>query len=90
MNIRSVTTEAVSQPLPASPPQFPATAASSAGPDSFQPAQNEKLVNMLQEQPEVRPDAVERAKSMADDPNYPGAGAIAGLAKLLIADASEE
>jgi hypothetical protein len=45
---------------------------------------------MLQQQPDVRPDAVERAKSLIADPNYPGTGAIASLAKLFIADAGGE
>jgi hypothetical protein len=45
---------------------------------------------MLQEQPDVRPEAVERAKNLAADPNYPGPGTLAGLAKLFIADAGQE
>ena len=95
MNIRSVTTPAATQPSqPAAPStsDTPATAAeqSSSTTDSYQPAQNERMVNMLQEQSDVRPDALERAKSLAADPNYPGTGTIEGLAKLLIANGGEE
>jgi hypothetical protein len=91
MNIRTVTTPAVPQPLQTTTTQkTPDTAATQAATDSFQPAQNESLVKMLQEQPDIRPEAVERAKNLAADPNYPGPGAIAGLAKMFIADAGEE
>jgi len=45
---------------------------------------------MLQEQPDVRPEAVERAKNLANDPNYPGADAISKLANLFISDAGQE
>ena len=90
MNIRPVKTEVVAQPPQTITPKAPnAVPAGTAG-DTFQPAQNEKLVNMLQEQPEIRPEALERAKSLAADPNYPSADAIAGLAKLFIADGKEQ
>jgi hypothetical protein len=90
MKIPPVTTPAVPQPLQTNTPitpNTPGTVASETSADSFAPAQNERLVNMLQQQPDVRPDAVERAKSLIADPNYPGTDAIAGLAKLFIADA---
>ena len=93
MNIRTVTPQAVPQPAPTNTsqsPTTPATAGLDAKADSFQPAQNESLVNMLQQQPDVRPEAVERAKNLAADPNYTGAGAIEGLAKMFIADAGAE
>lgn len=93
MNIRSVTTPAVPQPSQTTVPTTPNTSktvAPGAAADSYQPAQNERLVNMLQEQPDVRPEAVERAKSLIADPNYPGTGAIASLAKLFINDAGEK
>jgi hypothetical protein len=93
MNIRSVTSAAAAQPPQTSPPSTstpPATASQEVTADTFQPAQNERLVAMLQEQPDVRPEALERAKSLAADPNYPGADTLEGLAKLLIANAGEE
>jgi hypothetical protein len=93
MNIRSVTAQAVPQPPQTNTPKTPTTpnpASLDAKADSYTPAQNESLVKMLQEQPDVRPEAVERAKNLAADPNYPGTGAIEGLAKMFIADAGEE
>jgi len=91
MNIRSVTAGAVNQPPTAITPKTTTQATpSEAVGDTFQPAQQEKLVNMLQTQPDVRPEAVERAKSLAADPNYPSASTIAGLAKLVISSANEE
>lgn len=87
MNIGSVKTDVVSQPPAAITPK-PAAAASTpiTGADSFTPAQNENLVNMLQQQPDVRPEAVERARQLAADPNYPGADLISRLANLVISD----
>lgn len=90
MKLRSVTTEAVSQPTAMSTSKPPNTAASKLSADSYQPAQNERLVNMLQQQPDVRPEAVAMAKSLAADPNYPNASMIAGLAKMAISSASQE
>ena len=95
MNIRSATTPAVPQPPQTNTPasQSPTTSSpvgSEVTADTYKPAQNESLVNMLQEQPDVRPEAVERAKNLAADPNYPGTSTIASLAKMFIADAGEE
>ena len=90
MNIRPVTTPAVPQPPQTNTPKSPTTVATQTAADSFQPAQNERLVKMLQEQPDVRPEAVERAKNLANDPNYPGADAISKLANLFISDAGQE
>jgi hypothetical protein len=93
MNIRSVTTQAVPQPPQTNTPNSPntpSTVGTDATADSYKPAQNESLVNMLQEQPDVRPEAVERAKNLADDPNYPGTGTIESLAKMFIANTGEE
>jgi len=91
MNIRSVKAEVVPQPLPTIAPKTSQAAPSEAAAgDTFQPAQKEQLVNMLQQQPDVRPEAVERAKSLAADPNYPSAKTIAGLAKLVISGAASE
>jgi len=89
MNIRSVTTSAVSQPPQPNTPKTPDTVAQKTSADSYQPAQNERLVNMLQEQPDVRPEAVERAKNLAADPNYPGTDVISKLANLFVSDSSE-
>jgi hypothetical protein len=90
MKIRPVQTEAVALPPTTITSKAPSTVASQATGDSYQPAQNQKLVNMLQEQPDIRPDALERAKSLAADPNYPSAAIVAKLAKLVISSAKEE
>jgi hypothetical protein len=90
MNIRPVKTETVPLPARTIASPTPQTASPPSTNDTFDPAQNEKLVNMLQQQPDVRPDAVQRAQALAADPNYPSLGAIASLAKLVIAGAGEE
>jgi len=90
MNIRPVQTEALAQPPQTITPKAASAVTSQAEGDSYQPAQNEKLVNMLQEQPDIRPEAVERAKAMASDPNYPSAAMISKLAKLVISGTTEE
>ena len=93
MNIRSVTTPAAAQPPQTVTPSTsdkPATASQEVSSDTFQPAQNERLAAMVQEQSEVRPEALERAKILAADPNYPGNDTIEGLAKLFIANGGAE
>jgi len=90
MKIRTVQAEAVSLLPQTGAPKTNQPASAAAAGDTFQAAQKEKLVNMLQQQPEVRPEAVERAKALATDPNYPGSDTIASLAKLFIANAGEE
>jgi hypothetical protein len=92
MNIRSVQAGVVSQPpsQPASQAAAPQQDPAQAAGDTFQAAQKQTLVNMLQQQPDVRPDAVERAKALASNPNYPGLDTITSLAKLFIANPGEE
>jgi hypothetical protein len=95
MNIRSVQTGAAAQtpqPLTTVAPKSTNTQpveAQVTG-DSFQPAQNEKLVNTLKQEPDVRSEAVERAKAMVADPNYPGTDTIAKLASLFISDSNSQ
>jgi hypothetical protein len=90
MNIRSVKTDVVSQP-PVTITQKPTQPASTqlAAEDSFSPVQNATLVNMLQQQPEVRQEALQRAQALVADPNYPSKDILAGLAKLFISDAAQ-
>jgi len=96
MNIRSVQTEPATQAAQQVTPKTAQTAQQAqpvqtqVAADSFEPAQNSKLVNILQQEPDVRPDALERAKSLAADPNYPGADTVARLASLFIANPGDE
>jgi hypothetical protein len=90
MNIRSVNTGVVSQPPQTITPKTQNTVASAAAGDTFRSAQTEEMVNILQQQPDVRPEAVKRAKMLAADPNYPSADTIAGLAKLVINSVDKE
>jgi len=93
MNIRSVKTDVVPQPpvaITPKPAQPASTQNAAEAEDSFSPAQNATLVNMLQQQPEVRPEALQRAQALVADPNYPSTDIVAGLAKLFISDAQEQ
>ena len=86
MNIRSVIDGAVSQPPTAVNPRAHHALFAQSVRDRFQPAQNENLVNILQQQPEVRPNAVENARCLATDPSYPGPRIIASLAHLVVGE----
>ena len=52
--------------------------------DLFKPVQNKKMLDALHGQPEVRPEVVERARQMAQDPGYPPAAVVEGLARLFV------
>jgi hypothetical protein len=90
MNIRSVNTGTISQQSQPVSTKAPDAAPAQAAADTFEPAQTEQLVKMLQEQPDVRPDAVELAKSLASDPDYPSANTVASLARLFVSGSSEQ
>ena len=95
MNIRSVKTEVVPQPLDTiasktSQQQPPASAQAATAEDSFNPAQNAKLVNMLQQQPDIRPEALQRAQQLASDPNYPDNATLSKLASLFVSDSEQD
>lgn len=91
MNIGSVKSDVVPTPPGAiAPKAAPSTSAPITESDSFTPAQNQTLVNMLQQQPDVRPEALARAQALAADPNYPDAKVIENLAQMVIGDSSQE
>ncbi len=92
MNIRPVRGDVVPPETTAARPATPAVSTPLTGPDSYAPAQtqNQNLVKMLQQQPDVRPEAVQRAQELAADPNYPSAKIVAGLAQLVIGDGEQE
>ena len=55
--------------------------------DNFSPTQNNTMLQQLHNQPEVRPDALAKAKQLAADPNYPPADIIEKLAKMFVDEA---
>lgn len=57
--------------------------------DNFKTTQNQTMLDLLHNQPEVRPEVLEKAKQIAQDPNYPPANVIEGLAKLFVQDATK-
>ena len=61
-------------------------------PDQISTENAEFLRNELKRQPEVRPEVVERARTLAADPNYPPAEALRHVAAQILAspDLSED
>ena len=53
----------------------------------FTPTQNNKMLELLKNQPEIRPEVLEKAQKLAADPNYPSTDIVEKLAKLFINDA---
>jgi hypothetical protein len=56
--------------------------------DNFNPAQSQQMLEALQNQPEIRPEVLARAKQLAADPNYPPSDVIANVANLFVNDTS--
>jgi hypothetical protein len=88
MNIPSITTDG--QVPPAKPKAQP-TKASPARPaeDVFKPDQQQKLLNQIQSEPDVRPEVVARARLLAADSNYPSRDALEKIARALLSEDSE-
>lgn len=57
--------------------------------DSYMPEQNENLMQALRDQPDVRPEMLERAKRLAADADYPPKHAIKAIANLLVPGAEK-
>ena len=89
MNIRPVKTDAVIQPASSRASKAPEPAKEQIAADSFKAEQKDKLMTALHEQPEVRPEVVERAQRLAADPDYPSAEALEAVAKLFVRDAKK-
>ncbi|MDD5348989.1 MAG: hypothetical protein PHQ12_02140 [Chthoniobacteraceae bacterium] len=52
--------------------------------DSYMPEQNDNLMQALRNQPDVRPEMLERAKQLAADPGYPPKDVIDAIANILV------
>ena len=56
--------------------------------EDFNPTQNTKMLEMLHNQPEIRPEVLAKAQQMVADPNYPPTNVIANLAKMFVNNAN--
>jgi hypothetical protein len=54
--------------------------------DSYMPEQNESLLTALQNQPDVRPEVLNRAKQLAADPSYPSKDIINAIANAFVSN----
>lgn len=87
MNIQSVRPEIVAEAAKAKPkPKNTTTETQTEGgvSDSFIPMQNEGLMDALRNEPEIRPEVVERAKLLVADPDYPPKEILGEVAKILV------
>lgn len=90
MNIQPIKSEGVQAPAKpkAQPARTAKSAASTAPADNPKTARNERLMQALRNQPDVRPEEVERGKALAADPNYPGDEVLGKLAEMFVNDAA--
>jgi hypothetical protein len=83
MNIPRVKTEGAIPPARTKPETVKSGANRSSG-DVFKPEQNQRLMNLLHAEPDARPEAVERARALVADPNYPSKDLLERLARGLL------
>ena len=90
MSIQSIGTEGVPQPSKSKAHPARAKAESPGAPkDTFKTGSKEHLLAALRNEPDVRPEAVERGKALATNPNYPSAEILEGVAKRLLGKPSK-
>lgn len=65
-------------------PGAPETAGASSTGESFSAAAREKWSAALAGEPVVRPEVLERARQLAQDPNYPSANTVEEVARRLL------
>lgn len=86
MNIQPLKSESVT--APAKPKAQPAKPSPAATPDEpLQSTKNERHMEALRKEPDVRTTEVERGKALAADPNYPSDDILAKLAEIFVNDA---
>lgn len=65
------------------------TAAAAMSGDNFQTGKKQKIMQALQNEPDVRPDVLARAKALAADDSYPSDDVLDHVAKLFVQDAAK-
>jgi hypothetical protein len=85
MNIHSVRPEIAAEAAKAQPkPKNATTQTEGVVRDSYLPVKNEDLMDALRNEPEVRPEVVERAKLLVADPDYPPKEVLKKVAEALL------
>lgn len=85
MNIQPLKTEGV--PAPSKPKAQPAKSAQASSPgEMLKSTKNERLMEALRNEPDVRPTEVDRGRKLAADPNYPSDDILAKLADIFVND----
>ena len=90
MNIQPVKTDAVQVPSKARPKSAPSVAEPSGTSANENAERKDRLTEALANEPEIRPEMLERAREISSDPNYPGPNLFAKLAERLIRDTKRE
>ena len=86
MNIQPLKSESVSLPAKSKPqPAKPAQASTPKEP--LQSTKNQRLMEALRNEPELRATEVERGKALAADPNYPSDDILGKLAEIFVSEA---
>ena len=83
MNIPRVKTEGYVPPARTKPEPVKSSTSRSTG-DVFKPAQNQKLMSLINAEPDSRSEAVERARALVTDPSYPSNAVIDKVARQIL------
>lgn len=88
MNIKPTSTDSLPQPLPpvAKPPTSAKHALHEFFMEEFKPEQYQAIAEAWKNNPEVRPEVLEKARQLAADANYPTHAQLAQLAKMIVGD----
>ncbi len=83
MNIPRVTPDGYVPPTQAKTPPAKAAGAPTAE-DVFKPEHQQKLLAIIKAAPEIRPEQLERARALVNDPSYPDNDVLKEVARKLV------
>ena len=90
MNIQPVKSDAVQMPSKTRAKSTPAATEPAGTSETETTSRKERLAAALANEPEIRPEMLERARQLASDPNYPGPNLFAKLAARMSQQAKQE
>jgi hypothetical protein len=86
MNIPRINPDGYVPPATAKAPPAKGSPAPAAS-EVFRPEQNQKLLSKINSEPDVRPEAVERARALITSAKYPSATALREVARQILQQA---
>lgn len=87
MNVQPIRSDSIAETLKPKPKGAKPEAEIPGGEiprDSFTTEQKQKLMEVLQRQPDVRPDVVAKGQALREDPAYPPRDVVSAMAKMFV------